>query len=384
MRVLALTNLYPNPLQPHRAPFNRHQFRLLNAIVPVRVVSPVSFTDELAFRRAGRKLPRQTELDGLQVDHPRYIFTPRLLRGQYGRFFLWSVGRTVRRVAATFHPTILLAPWAYPDGWAAVKLGRQLGLPVVVQVHGSDVKLLSRNPSRRVGTVEALKRADGVIAVSQDLASDILAFGAEPQRVRVIYDGVDGELFHPGDRVAARQRLGWDTDSHVILFVGNLIKTKGIDLLMRAVARLNAERRVVRVVIVGAGPERAKLESLAKSLTITEQVLFTGSVAQHLLPDYYRAADVVTLPSYSEGVPNVLLEAGACGTPWVATAVGGIPEITGRGAAMLVPPGDVDALTRALAATLDLPAPGSVAPPKSRHDAVAELHAFLLESSARP
>lgn len=382
MRVLALTNLYPNPLAPHRAPFNRHQFRLLGQRVALRVVSPVAWTDEL--RRGGLSglgmgRRRTRELDGLTVTYPRHFFVPRLGRRWYGHFFQWSIARTVRRVVTDFQPDVIFAPWAYPDGWAAVRLGRSLGLPVVLQVHGSDIKLLDAVPARRAPTREAVAAADAVVAVSEDLRREVIALGADKAKVTVIYDGVDPEVFHPGDRRRARGERGFNDNERVVLFVGNLVPVKAIDVLLRAVALVAKDLHNVRVVIIGEGPERGRLRALSVSLGISGQVDFRGAIAQPLLADWYRSADVFVLPSHSEGVPNVLLEASACGTPWIATSVGGIPEIADLGASRLVPPNDPVTLAAALAASLQASAEQPRTPPsvRTRDEAVTQLEHVL-------
>ena len=205
MRVLALTNLYPNPRQPHRATFNRHQLRILGERTPVRIIAPIAWTDEW---RLGRLDSRRREQDGLLVEHPRYWFPPRLFRGSYGRCFEASVRAAFRRAVVEFRPEIIFAPWAYPDGWAAGRLAHAAGLPCVVQVHGSDVLLLDEHPARRRPTAEALRSADGIVAVSQDLANRVVELGADRDRVRVIYDGVDPGIFRPGAKDDARARLG--------------------------------------------------------------------------------------------------------------------------------------------------------------------------------
>src|SRR5207253_6931127 len=138
VRVLTLTNLYPNPFQPHRAVFNREQLRELARAHAVAVIAPIAWTDELAARWAGHPpLPRDRRVmcDGLAVDHPRYLFPPKVLRGSYGKFFRRSVRPSFERALREFRPDIVYTPWAYPDGWAAVELGRRSGLPVVVKVH---------------------------------------------------------------------------------------------------------------------------------------------------------------------------------------------------------------------------------------------------------
>jgi glycosyltransferase involved in cell wall biosynthesis len=386
MRILALTNLYPNPYQPHRAPFNRHQLRLLAARHAVRVISPIAWTDELAARRRGMaplRRDRPTSCDGLTVDHPRYFFTPRVGRGWYGHFYLASVWRTFRRVAAEFRPDLVFAPWAYPDGWAAVQLARRLGRPAVLQVHGSDVLQLGRFPARRRRTVAATRAADGVVAVSEDLASHLTAFGVAPERIRVIYDGVDRSLFCPGSQADARTRVGLAAGEPVVLFIGNLVPVKAVDVLIEACARLAAEKSPVRLVVIGQGPLRSDLEALARTRGIGGRVRFLGALPQSSLPDWYRAADVFALPSHSEGVPNVLLEASAAGTPWVASAVGGIPEIARLGRSRLAPPNAPAAVARAIRETLAGPELPPSTGPRSRQEAVLELEQFLWQCSVR-
>src|SRR5690606_5659784 len=229
MKILALTNLYPNPLQPHRAAFNRHRFRFLAADHELRMIAPVSWRDEWALRGTGPGIARdrRTTLDGIPVAHPRYWYTPGVLRGQYGRFFHASVRATFDRAVRESRPDVVLATWAYPDGWAAVRLARSHGLPVVVMVHGSDVRRMDEVPARSRGTREALCAADGVIAVSADLAARVVALGADPDRVLTVLDGVDRTLFNPGDRTQARRALGLADDERHLLFIGNLLPVKG-------------------------------------------------------------------------------------------------------------------------------------------------------------
>ncbi len=182
MRILAMTNLYPNLYQPHRATFNRHQFRILGQQHAVHVIAPIAWTDELKARRAGASpLPptRRVTHDGLTIDHPRYVFPPKLARRWYGHFYLASVKKTFRQVVREFMPELIFTPWAYPDGWAAVRLAGAAGCPVILQVHGSDILLLDQVPGRRRRTVEAVKAADGVVAVSHDLAGHLVRMGVE-------------------------------------------------------------------------------------------------------------------------------------------------------------------------------------------------------------
>jgi glycosyltransferase involved in cell wall biosynthesis len=352
---------------------------------PVRVIAPVSWTDELRARRAGKPaLPscRQVELDGLKVDHPRVFHTPGMLRGWYGWFFYWSVRQAFRRVVEEFKPTIIYAPWVYPDGWAAIKLAREASLPVVIKAHGSDVLLLGKNPEKRSGTVEALKSADGIVAVSCDLRDQMVRLGAAPHRIRVIYNGLEGSLFRPGCKQEARRTIGLTGARSQLLFVGNLVPVKGIDVLLRACAVLRSGGQNVQLNIVGEGLLKPNLIEQARSLGIEDDVRWHGSIAQAELPNWYRAADMLVLPSRSEGVPNVLLEATGCNTPWVATRVGGIPEIEHLGSNQLVPSESPEALAAAIIRMLvSPPLPGQR--PRSPEEGVQETADFLSEVEQR-
>lgn len=359
MRVLAVTNLFPTPYDPIRAPFNRQQFRALSGLHPLRVIAPIAWTDECAGRRAGGPaLPpdRRAVVDDIAVDHPRYYFPPRVLRGRYGHCYRASVRRTFERAVAEFRPDVVLGTWAYPDGWAAVRLAREAGLPVAVKVHGCDVLWgLRQNPSRIGRTGEALRAADLVVAVSQDLARNVAALGVHPDRIHVIYNGVDADRFRPGPRQAARARVGLTGDVPNLLFVGALVPVKGLDYLLPALAQLANDGFQFRCHFVGSGPLRPELEQHASTLGLADVVRFHGPRPHDELPDWYRAADLFVLPSRSEGVPGVLMEAMACGTRFVASRVGGVPEVADLGEGRLVAPGDVAALAAAVRDVLTRP-----------------------------
>jgi glycosyltransferase involved in cell wall biosynthesis len=371
MRVLTLTNLYPTPLHPTRATFNRQQVRMLATRHPVAVIAPVAWTEEWAARRQGQaSLPRgrRVTCDGITVDHPRYLYPPKVFRNWHGRCFRESVRPAFRRALAEFRPDLVFAPWAYPDGWAAVELGHRAGLPVVIKVHGSDILQLSHHPEKSRGTIEALRQADGIVAVSRDLSEQVAALGADPDRVRVVYDGIDPELFHPGPRDAARARLAREiaVQGPVVLFIGNLLPVKGLEVLIDAFGRLAGQGIDFTGLLIGQGPLRSRLEDQVARLGLRDRVRLLGTRPHDRLPDWYRAADLFVLPSRSEGVPVVLLEAIACRTPFVASRVGGIPEIAHLGASRLVPAGDAAALAEAIRAGLA----GRIVPPPGDRDAV--------------
>jgi glycosyltransferase involved in cell wall biosynthesis len=348
LRVLVITNRYPRPGHSTIATYNREQFRELAKDHDVRIVAPVPWTERLRDLLAHKSGPHSYVQDQIPIHHPTYYFSPKIAEQAWGQFFLWSVRREVQSIIREFKPDVLLACWAHPDGWAAVQLGRQFGLPVVVKVHGSDVLVTTRNKARRQRVAEALRRADAVVAVSRDLADHVVALGVDPQNVQVIHHGVDPNVFCPGNQAKARRQLGLP-DGPAILFVGNLLRSKGVGVLMEACAKLVKREVPLNCYLVGSGRDEGHLKAQCRQLGLEGTVHFVGVRAHEQLPDWYRAADLVVLPSFSEGIPNVLREAMMCGRRFVATRVGGIPEITVPEVGTLVEPGNPTHLADAIA-----------------------------------
>jgi glycosyltransferase involved in cell wall biosynthesis len=265
-----------------------------------------------------------------------------------------------------FRFDLIDAHYCYPDGVAAVLLGRSLGRPVVITARGTDVSLIPeyRIPRRLIRW--AAVQAAGVVAVSGALRERLNELGMPGSRVEVLRNGVDLELFAPQDRAVARRELGLDAAGRLVLSVGWLIPRKGHDLAIRAAAAMPE----VTLLIVGEGPQAAALKRLAEQLGSTERVHFLEAMPQERLALVYSAADVLLLASSREGLPNVVLEALACGTPVVATAVSGTPEIVAPQAGLLVRERTPEAIVCALRAVLAEP------PPRAAVRAYAERFAW--------
>lgn len=356
MRILAVTNLYPGPGRELIAAFNRQQFAALAGQCELRVIAPVAWpTAWKEAIRGKRTRGRHVNPDGVEVEHPVYYYPPRILRHRYGECYLRSIRRAAERAITEHRPDVLLSCWTHPDGWAAVQIGREHRLPVVIKAIGSDLLVAANDPRRRIRISDALSGADGVVTVSRHLAEHALLLGAEAARVRVVPEGLNESVFFPGDRHTARLRLGLPPDEQVVLFVGNLLWTKGVGLLVKACRSLVDRGAQFHCYLIGGGADAAKLRSLVRAERLESRVSLAGSCAHAELPNWYQAADVVALPSYSEGIPNVLREALACGRPFVASDVGGIPEIAHPSYSRLIPRGDAAALADSLTAMLASP-----------------------------
>ncbi len=217
---------------------------------------------------------------------------------------------------------------------------------------GSDLNRIGGSLSAR-HTRTVLRKADAIVTVCEDLRKTAVALGAPAAKTRAILNGCDIEAFRPGDRSQARERLGIDPTGEAVVYVGRMDLKKGLHELVEALAALHANRPRLHCYLVGHGPDQSAIEEAIRNRGAGGFVHLVTGCAFEEVAAWMTAADVVTLPSYMEGCPNVILEALACGRPVVATNVGGIPEIVSEGCGNLVPPREPGLLAEALASVLD-------------------------------
>jgi teichuronic acid biosynthesis glycosyltransferase TuaC len=333
MKVLVFTTLYPNNIWPDQGIFIRERMTHFASLknCQVKVVAPVPYFPRLRINRRWMfsQIAKTEVIDGIQVYHPRYFISPKVGMAFYGLMMFLSIIPTIRHIRKNFNFDLIDGHYIYPDGFAAVLFGRVFRKPVVLSARGSDINLFAEFPVIRRLLRLALNKADKIIAVSEALKEAMVRLGICGEKIHVIRNGINPKHFHPLPKQQARQRISIPSDKVLILSVGNLSPNKGMDLLIKALAILVDElpEKNFCLVIVGDGILRPKLEKLTASLDLTKHVYFAGHVPHEELLFWYNAADVFCLASAREGTPNVLLESLACGTPVVATRVGGIPEV---------------------------------------------------------
>ncbi|TVR80164.1 MAG: glycosyltransferase family 4 protein [Rhodospirillales bacterium] len=359
LRILTYSTLFPNAAQPLHGVFVENRLRHLCAggAVTAQVVAPVpwfpSGHPRFGTYAAFAKTPREEWRCGLHVRHPRYLVVPKVGMALTPlTLYRASVAALAEVRRDGFDFQVIDAHYFYPDGVAAAMLGRAFRRPVTITARGTDLNLIPRFPLARRMIRWAAGAADGLITVCQALKDELVSLGVPAQKVRVLRNGVDLDMFRPVDAATARNRLGLSPP--VLLCVGGLIERKRHDLVIRALPRLPG----TTLLIAGQGPEAEALERLAGVEGVADRVRFLGAIPHQELRNYYSAADVMVLASSREGWANVLLESMACGTPVVATHVWGAPEVvTAPEAGTLVAEASPNALADAIRSVLKSPPP---------------------------
>jgi glycosyltransferase involved in cell wall biosynthesis len=386
LRALILTSRFPDSVRPGAGNIVERTVLALAARpgVEVEVVAPIGlppFPLSLLRRHSRlRAVPREEMWKGLKVRRPRYPtfpYVPELAPRSLVRTLL----PLLRGMRSGFPFDVLAAQFFWPEGPAAVALGRRLGVPVSVKGRGPDVESWAKRRGAGRMIVEAGRGADGLLAVNADLKRRMAALGMPGERIAVHYTGVDRALFRPGDRAAEKARLG--IDGPLLLSVGNLIPRKGHLLVLEALRHLPR----ATLIVAGGGPDYGRLSERAEALGLGGRVRLAGLVPHRDMPALYTAADVTVHAASVEGFANVRVESLACGTPVVTTAPGGADELIAERCAGRIVAGNPGAIAAAVRELIgNPPAAASVAATVERFSwerNAAEMEAHLRALAER-
>lgn len=348
IRVLTLATLFPDASRPTFGPFVERQTLELAAHpdVDLRVIAPVGLPPWPLSQHARysglRALPLEEEWKGVRTYRPRFLHIPRA----GGRFDAAGIVRVVepllRRIRSHFPFDVIDAEFFFPDGPAAAVLGERFGVPVSIKARGADIQYWGRRGPSAAQIVTAGRKADGMLAVASALKADMVGIGLPADKIMVHYTGVDLDLFKVGERAAAKSEL--KIEGPLVVSVGALIPRKRQALTMEAVGKIPD----ATLALIGRGEDEASLRSLAMEMGVSDRVHFLGALPHATIARWLAAADVLCLPSRSEGLANAWVEALACGTPIVITDVGGATELIDRPEAGYIVEPDVDAVAAAI------------------------------------
>ncbi len=386
LRVLVLSTLFPDASRPNFGIFVERQTRALMARggVEVRVVSarglPPFPLDRLPRYAALAALPEQEVWRGISVHRPRFANLPATGGRFHARALAAAVAPLLERIRPEFPFDVIAAEFFFPDGVAAIELGRRFGVPVTIKARGTDIHGWGSNPRIAPQIVAAGRAAARLFSVSAAMRDDMIALGMPADRIEVITTGVDLARFAPRDRKSAKAALG--IDGPLVLSVGALIPLKGHDIVIDAVAQLPG----CSLWIAGEGPEQRRLGEQIQRLGVADRVRLLGGVPHDALPAMLAAADVMALASEREGLANAWLEALASGTPIVIPDVGGARQVVTSPAAGRLFARTAPAFAEAIATLLAAPPPAAavraLAEPFTWEANSARLHAALAAAVA--
>jgi teichuronic acid biosynthesis glycosyltransferase TuaC len=349
LKIAVVTRNFPTSAEPWQGRPAYQTLRELARQAEVRVFYPnPSYPSLLKPRgRSYRKLESSSDSPEVKVDYYDYPALPVVSRPLNG----WMAARVLLPHIRSFAPDLIFSYFLYPEGYAALQIGKALSVPVVARSMGSDINRIA-DPISAMHTRTVLREVDFLVMVSRDLRKKALAMGASPERICTMINGCDTSVFHLGDRLQARKKLNIDLPAKAIVYIGRLDVNKGLRELVEAAVSLHPEHPDMHVYMVGGGPDNSIIQHDIDGSNAAGYIHAMPACAFDEVAVWMAASDLVTLPSYMEGCPNVILEALACGRPVVATNVGGIPEIMSDVCGSLVPPRDPAALAQALAAVL--------------------------------
>lgn len=343
MNILTITSSYPkyegDPTAPFVESIVQHlaeRGHTMHVLLPENVGWRRPATDASAHYHLFRYSPvrfwtpwgyAESLQDGVRIRKSLYALAP---------VVAISALRSARSLLSRVPIDVVHAHWVVPNGILGAIVAPRYGVPLVVTLHGSDVAVSERSNLMGRASRWTFERASAVTAPSGDLLQRAGRLGASRSLVLVPWGADVREHVPPSAADAVRERLGLGNEHVVVAGVGRLIAVKGFDHLIAAFAAASASRSDLRLLVIGDGAERERLESLANRLGVTDRVVFTGMVGRTEIPSYLAAADIVAVPSvhhqgYVDGLPTVALEAMAAGKPLIASRVGGLPDIIRSG-----------------------------------------------------
>ena len=353
--LLVITTRYPHKHDQISSVFIHSQIQELKryfdrvVIISTTPYIPKIFTRWMQPRHRFDSLAEDYNYDNVEVYFTGNIMSSmativKSLRG-------WQGYRAAKRILERigFEPDIIHSHFSWPSGYIALKLKEEMKAPMIITVHENHDWFIEETKNKKIQ--EVWERSDSIIRVNKMDVPELKRFNAN---TRSIPNGYLHEKFKPMDKKVCRKRWDFPNEKNVVFSLGSLNERKGFHDLVEAARLVSRKRTDFILAIGGDGPLRDRLEFMINENGLSNNVRLLGYVAEEDVPVLMNAADFFVLPSYSEGNPTVMFEALGCGTPFVGTNVGGIPEIiTDDRVGLLVSPGNPEELAHIIEQALD-------------------------------
>ncbi len=351
MKILAISHLYPISYD-HRLGIAIHKQikKLVNQDYKVRVIAPIAWTPFPVKYMSNKwkdysKVPKHIVWDGVEVFHPRYLVFPKaLFLASSGYRLYYGIRSLVRYIYQIFPFDIIHAHNAHPDGHAGALISKEYRKPLVTTFRGTDLDITIHRNNRCFKTIQqTFKNSSRIIAPTPRLKETLYQYMGISSEV--ISCGIDARETLEGDSSLSKQYRGYA----VLLSVSRLMRTKGVDFNLKAIAKLKARYPNLVYLIAGEGEKREEVKKLAKDLDLQDRVKFLGELPHRKVMDYMSICRIFSLPSWQETLGLVYLEAMAYGKPIIGCHGQGIDGIVTDGeTGLLVKPKDVDSLVKAI------------------------------------
>ncbi|MGO4893906.1 glycosyltransferase family 4 protein [Flavobacterium sp. W21_SRS_FM6] len=332
MHLLTISSLYPNNNDLKHGVFVETRLRHLIKDFPdvkATVIAPVPWFPFSSkkfgeYAKYAGVVQQETRHD-IEIYHPKYLAVPKIGMYLTPIFMQWAITRSLKKLQQQGKKFDLIdGHYFYPDGVAIAKVAEEYNLPFTCTARGTDINLIPQIPKARVMIQAVFKKAAHMMTVCQALKDEMLTIDAAPEKVTVLRNGVDLNLFTSSDESQQQQlKTELGISGKLVMSVGWLIERKGHYLVIDAIKDLDN----TVLAIAGNGPDLTKLQNQVHKLGLHDKVIFLGALPQPQLNFWFKATDVSVLASSREGWANVLLESMASGTPVVATRVWGTPEV---------------------------------------------------------
>lgn len=340
IRILVLSSMYPKDINSISGVFIHHQLKALQKEgCKIKVISPVPYVPKiLSFNTKYKKykqIPKYINYDGVPVYYPRYFRLPGKWFGGISCYTIYyGIKKVINSIITEFKPHIFQVYTATPDGYVGLILRKKYNIPLICSFRGSDINSYPKyNKLTYYLTKKVILESDQITAVSNALKIVAEGIGKPKKEIQVVYNGCDSKMFsyNKKERLRIRKELRISLKKLVIIFVGSLVKSKGIFELLTAFIKLNYKYTNLYLILIGNVPDRTVLDKIISSNYINNKICLLGEIPQNEIPYWLSASDIFVFPTYNEGLPNAIMEAMACGLPVVATEIGGIPEVVKDG-----------------------------------------------------
>ncbi|MDO6691876.1 glycosyltransferase [Aliiglaciecola sp. 3_MG-2023] len=335
LRIVVLSSLFPNSVRKQSGLFVRERMFRVAEFADIEVISPVPWFPGQGlirlFKPNYRPMPAKKEVQqGITVHFPRFLSIPKFFRKLDGTMMARAAYKVAKQLELQQTIDIIDSHFTYPDGLAATKVAQRLNKKVTITLRGTELTH-SQDPEKLKLMLQAWQDADHMFCVANSLKQLAVSLGAQEDKFTVVGNGVDTHKFSALEPKNARRQMGIDEDAKVLITVGGLVRRKGFHRVIDCLPELLLSYpNLVYLIVGGASAEgniEAELRAQVNSLDLEEHVKFLGSLPPNKLSAPLSSADLFVLSTANEGWANVILESMACGTPVIASDVGGNSEV---------------------------------------------------------